>query len=101
MKIFQTIENNFALMGITADQSTHKYPFNARNLLVLLTLLTTLFSDVMYLIYDTNDFKEYTISVFSASTMTVAICIFCIILFRMRRIFDYLNHIEGIINNSK
>lgn len=100
MKIFQTVEENFDLMGISAYQSMQKYPFNTKNLLVLSILCTTLFSDVMYLIREANDFKEYTISIFSACTMIVAISIFAIILTRMRHIFFYKNYIEEIINKS-
>lgn len=100
MKIFETVEKNFSLMGISAYQSRQNHPFNAKNLLVLSILCTTLFSDVMYLIRETNDFKEYTISIFSACTMIVAISIFAIILTKMRQIFYYQHHIEEVINKS-
>lgn len=101
MKIFQSVEENFSLMGISAYQSTQKHPFNAKNLLFLSIMCTTLFSDVMYLIRDTNDFNEYTISIFSACTMIVSISIFAILLAKMRQIFYYRNYIEEIIEKSK
>lgn len=101
MKIFQTAEENFSLMGITAYQSTQKYPFNTRNSLVLLILCTTLFSNIMRLIREASTFKDYTISIFSACTMTVSILIFAIILKRMRYLIYYQNYIQEIINKSK
>lgn len=101
MKVFQTVEDNFTLMGISAYQSQQKYPFNAKNLLVLFILCSTFFSDAMYLIREANDFKEYTISVFSISTMAVSILIFVIALAEMRNIYFYRNLIEETINKSK
>lgn len=100
MKIFQTVEENFSSLGISAYQSQQRHPFNAKNVLVLWILCTTLYSDVMYLIREANDFKDYTISIFSACTMTVSILIFTTILAKMRQIFYYQKHIEEIINKS-
>lgn len=101
MKIFQTTEKNCALIGITAHQSAQKHPFNARNSLVLFILCITLFSNIMRLIRETNNFTDYTISIFSACTMAVSILIFAILLVRLRYLFYFQQHTEEIINQSK
>lgn len=101
MKILTTVQKNFALIGISAKQSTQNNPFNAENLIVLLILCLTLITNVMNLIYEADNFKDYTISVFSCSTMIVAILIFVMILARMRHLFDFLKQAEQIINKSK
>lgn len=101
MKTFQIVERNCALMGITAYQAAQKLPFNARNSLVLFILCITLFSNLMRLIRETNNFKDYTISIFSACTMTVSILIFAILLARLRYLFYFQHRTEEIINQSK
>lgn len=101
MKIFQTTEKNCALIGITAHQSAQKHPFNARNSLVLFILCITLFSNIMRLIRETNNFTDYTISIFSACTMAVSILIFAILLARLQYLFYFQQHTEEIINQSK
>lgn len=101
MKIFQTTEKNCALIGITAHQSAQKHPFNARNSLVLFILCITLFSNIMRLIRETDNFTDYTISIFSACTMAVSILIFAILLVRLRYLFYFQQHTEEIINQSK
>lgn len=87
-------------MGIDQYQAKQKYPFNIKNILFLSELSLTLASDVLYLIHDANDFRDYTISIFSICTMTVAIVIFATIMAQMRHFFDFLNETEKAVEKS-
>lgn len=100
MKILQIAQENVSIIGIDANQSTQKFPLNTRNSLVLFTLCSVLASDLMYLIYDANDFKDYAVAILASCTMIVSILVFAYILVKMRIIFDFLHRLEEIINNS-
>lgn len=101
MKILITVQENFALMGISTNQSIQKIPFNAKNVLMLVIQCLTFSSDLMCLIYEADNFKDYTISIFSCCTMIVAISIFAMIMIKMRHFFEFQEQIEEIINKSK
>lgn len=100
MKILQIAQENFSIIGIDANQSTQKFPLNTRNSLVLFTLCSVLASDLMYLIYDANDFKDYAVAILASCTMILSVLIYASILVKMRIIFDFLHRLEEIINNS-
>lgn len=101
MKIFQTDLKYLAIMGINAYQSQQKYPFNVRNVLIILLLSTAATSSTIQFFYVANSFNEYTNALYSATGMITATIIVAIVLQKLRLLFCCLDRFESILNKSE
>lgn len=101
MKIFQTTQKNFSYLGISSLYSTRQCPINGRNLSIFLLLCMCTLISWIYLCHVATTFQEYADSVYACSTISIGTAIFACLIWRMRRLFDCLNRMEGIINESK
>lgn len=100
MKIFKSIEKHFANVGLTASQS-QKHPLNARNSTVLLTFVSNIILAGAYILYETNDFREYIESIFGCSTVAFSAIAFLNFIRQMPKIFKFLSNFDRTINKSK
>lgn len=101
MKIFQTIRKQYAIVGISSsNQSTQKYLFNERILIIFILFGCTIVSQFVY-IYVANSFMDCVDCVFSLSAGIIVCVCFLAIVFRRATLFECIDSIEKLIDSSK
>lgn len=101
MQILKSTYDSLLLMGLSSHQSIQKYPVNARNLISLFIFCLNLLGVVGFLISGTQDLKEFFDSMFTTVTVSLTILIFINLVWNMRRLFEFLSHLEGTVNQSR
>lgn len=101
MRVFQSIQTYFSILGINSDQSHKKNLFNAKNVIALVILCVCIVINSMYIIFEANTIDEYAKSVFMTTTSIVSILILAANIWRMAYFFKYINGLEQLIKNSK
>lgn len=103
MKLHQTIEVYWNIIGITKLQSTQKYPFlHWRILLSSLVLASSIIFGCVYIIHVADTFAEYVDSISMVVTSTVvAIGFMSVNVFHMKKLFFTREYIEDLIDKSK
>lgn len=99
--LFVLIQKNFAVMGITFEQSTQVHSFNERIRLGFLILGMNIFHQYMYILDEANGFQEYTESIYMASIGTVSFLCFSTVVFKMARLFELIKKAEELIAKSE
>lgn len=97
MKIFQTIRKQWLTFGV----GLHQRSFNTRILRTLFSLSLCIFSSVAYFFCVAKTFQEYAESVFWIGPLINCNLMYAIIVWRMQQIFEYLDEIEIMVNESK
>lgn len=101
MKLFETVLKNYAILGISLDQSIQKYPFNIKILMTFTVLCLTIFLHVMHIIYVASNIKERMESITTTSGSLIISIFFVTIVFKMRTVFNCINSFEDIIAMSE
>lgn len=101
MKVFKIIENHFASVGVTASQSLHSSPFNAKNVTILLILGLNIWLTSAYIAFMANDFEEYVDSLFGCSTVLNLLIAFVDLILQMHLIFKFIVKLKHTINKRK
>lgn len=103
MKIFQTIQRQYAILGITStsNESIGKYSFNRRMLLGFILFACTTASQLMYICCVANDFMEYIECVGVISGSIIVFVCFAAIAFKRILLFDNIDKMEKHIDSSK
>lgn len=97
MKIFQSIQNQFAILGISSEQQilNRKIVFG----LTLLGMCIVLQCAATF--QPANEFKEYIDRVNMTSTTIIAAIIFAVVIFNIKNLFEIINMFEKLINDSE
>lgn len=101
MKLFQSIQNSFAHMGINSDQSIQSHSFNIKNVISILLHITSVISTILYLLKVADSFGDYTNAAFSISGVTVSGLGAVNVIWTMKKWFNVMNDFEKIINKRK
>lgn len=101
MIFFQSIRENFAIIGIHSHQSTQKCPFNARSVACLLIYILGLISSVAYLLYEARNFAEYSNAAYSISGGIVCGVTMATMVWIMPKLFQFFTCIENIASKSE
>lgn len=101
MKIFQIFQNNVLLLGISRYYSNQKYLLNRRNMSILVIHGAAIASNFVYLYHVATTFNEYADAVYICVAKVDTAAILVIFIMRMRKIFDCLNRLENITNDSE
>lgn len=101
MKPFKTIQENFAIIGISPKLLTQVYPVNWRIFTTLLRLGLGVSFVSMYVIIYANTFIEYTQSVFLGSAGALVFVILLCIIIKAKRLFEFIDCNDATINRSK
>lgn len=101
LKAFRTIQKHFALMGINPKLMTQSYPINGHVLKYLLSLIVGLTFICVYICYNVDTFAEYTQFFFVGSAGLLVIFALLIAIFKVKKLFEFINHFDGILNTSE
>lgn len=101
MKILQSTQRNFSILGIGVQQSNGKYILNVRNGLALFVLGLASISCYVQLFHVANNFQEYTDAVYMSVSTTGAAAELVIAIWKMRPLFECVTSFEKIVNRSE
>lgn len=101
MKVLQSTQRNFSILGIGVMQSNEKYRFNRRNGLALFVLGLASISCYVQLFYVANNFQEYTDAVYMSASTTGASAELAIVLWKMRPLFEIVTKLDAIVNTRE
>lgn len=101
MKIFQSIQIYFAMLGIRLPQQNQKYSFNVKSLLVLFQLFVPIIFYHGYQIHKSQNFEEYTKVFYETATVAIATFDFIILVWWADKLYKFIAHFEIIIQKSK
>lgn len=99
-KVFQSIQRNFAILGINSYQSKQSHSFNVRNVMVLLIFGLSLISGCVSVAH-ANTFKEYINAFHIAVTVAFGGLTFVIVICQMKILFQFIDSFEEEVNKSK
>lgn len=101
MMIFQSIQKNFAAVGISSNLVDQSYPFNWKILLGFIALVSYFISNLMYTFCEAKTFAEYNQSMYmSALTITIIFALI-IVLVNVTKLFNLMNGFENLANTSE
>lgn len=103
MKIFQTFQKQFAILGISPDpnHSNRKYIFNEKLIFGFLLLGYMIVSQFVYIFYEANGFMEYVESICATSASTIVLACLANTVFRRALIFESIDNMETLIDTSR
>lgn len=100
MKIFQTIQKNLEIFGISSVQPAQTY-CNRKILLYLLSCGSLIIMNCIFLIHVAKSFKEYTDSIYITSVSVALFVSFSFLIRRIANLFEFIDSLEKIINDSE
>lgn len=100
LKVFQTTQKNFAMMGISRKLATQAYPLNVRILMGFLILYSLAIFNLIYTIYYAKTFAEYTQSVYVFSLGALIILALFIVILKVNKLFELIDNCNSIVNMS-
>lgn len=98
-KVLQSIQRNFAILGIDSYQSNQNYSFNKRNVMVLFIYGLSLISGCVSVAH-ANTFKEYINAFHIAVTIAFGGLTFVIVICQMKILFRFIDSVEEEIEKS-
>lgn len=102
MKIFQTIQKQYATVGISpSNPSTRDLPFNGRILFGFLLFGCLILLQLMHIFYVASGFLEYVVCVSTTCGTVIVLVCFGAIVFRTAVLFEGIEKIEEVIDKSK
>lgn len=101
IKFFQTLQENFAIVGIRSNQSIQKSPFNRRNSVALFMHSILVVLSLLYVLYDAHSFQEYTNGLYSVLAFIVSVICFIIIIWTTDKWFEFIEFLENTVNKSE
>lgn len=101
IKFFQSIQSNFAILGIKPSQQCQKSLFNTANSSALAILVHFSVATTAFLLYYANNFKELADSFCTASTATAATLNFIILICNSTKVYKLIENCESAVQKSK
>ena len=102
MKLFQSAQRCFAMLGIYPIQANGKYLcFNRKIWIVFISYLVGIIFNCVFLFRKVHSFEEYTDIIFRISISILIIICYVVIVLQMENLFQIINNCEEIIRQSK
>lgn len=101
MKIFQSIQQHFAILGITINQSRERSSINFKHLFIFFALNTSLTTQIVGIISIADNFEEYTVCIYGAYTLVMIEMEYAIHIWKMKQIFKFIENFEHLIESSE
>lgn len=97
MKILQIVQTNFAILGISSNQSN----LNRKSAMGIIVGGLAATSSAMFLLFKANSFVEY-VNSFYVTTVLVAFYIcFAVLLFSKEKIFKLIDKVDECVEGSE
>lgn len=97
MKLFETVLNNFAIVGMTPS----KHRFNTKIAMAFVLIGTATLFHILHIFFVASNLKERTQSSTTTSgSLVITIC-FLTVIFKMRAVFNCIRDFEDIIAMSE
>lgn len=100
MKLFQAIQKNLEIIGISSIVSGQTF-YNRKVLLYLLLCGSLIVMNCIFLVHVAETFKEYTDSIYITSVSIALFVSVSFVIRRMANLFEFLDSLEKIINDSE
>lgn len=97
MKLFQLIQKNFALLGI----STNRSHLNGNSIMVFTFIGLAIISSAVFLLFKANSFVEYINTSYATNLLIACYIVFASLLFNKKKLFKLIDDIEISIEESK
>lgn len=101
LKAFESIQRNFAYAGITANFAHQSRPLNRRISFGFLLLTLDICSVLLFVVYDAEQFVEYTQCANILSAMTIIIFALLALTVRVKRLFEFIAGGNDLVNISE
>lgn len=101
MKIFQSIQRNFATLDITVSQSREPSLISRKHLIICVILCANICTNVVSIISLAESFDEYTFCIYGSFTLTMTGVEFIIHIWKMRQLFQFIENFEQLIETSE
>lgn len=95
MKLFQTVQKNFAVLGIGRGRSKT----NRKLVFTWLILSLTVAAGTAFIVFEAKTFEEYTSDLYTTSGDAVVASMFMVI--KMDRLFELIDMIEQAVDESE
>lgn len=97
MKLFQSIQKSYAIVGISRGQR----PLNIKSLAVAFALCSSTASNIVLLFRGPGNFNEFTDMIYVISLNMLANIYFCYSIVNMEFFFKFIDSCEKIVDKSK
>lgn len=97
MKIFQSIQRHFTVLGITVNQSS----ISLKHLIILLMMVLCVAAQITCIIFVAQTFEEYTLCIYGSFTLAMTGLEFGILVWKMKQLFKFIANFEHLIESSE
>lgn len=101
MKIFQIIQQNYAVMGVISPPPNCNHPFNFMNLLTLFSFIQLGFGTWSFLLFKAETFSDYTEALFVCTAVILGILTFENIVIKAVKFVDLIRNLESSIEKRE
>lgn len=101
LKVFQSIQKNFALMGISPKLVAQSYPFNVRIFAYFLSVMSGITLTCVYIFTDAKTVSEYMQTIYVASAGIFDVFTLLILILKVDQLFEFINRLDNVVNMSK
>lgn len=101
MKIFQCIQSNFAIIGITVDQARERTLLSLKHIIIFLAMSASTTTQVLSIMYLAETFEEYTFCMYGIFTVVMTQAEFAIHIWKMKQLFKFIENFEHLISSSE
>lgn len=101
IKIFESVQNNFELLGISSHRANQNHFLDVKFWMILLQFGVVLISYMCYIFYEAKTFEEYTSTMYSILTLLTTALHFLMHQWKMRNLFKFIVNFENFINKSE
>ena len=97
MKILQTVQANYAILGISPEHSIRPISLNKKVLMAFLISCISITSCIVYFVHVANNFREYIQCITTISAIVIFTICFGAVAFQMTELFDNIDCMENVI----
>lgn len=98
MKLFQVIQKNLAMLGISSNQQRY---CNQKSVMTLFVYSLAITLSMVFLFFKADTYLEYTLNIYVTSTAFGACVGFIALLFQKGKLFKLIDELEEFFNESK
>lgn len=101
MKLLQSVQRQFALMGVNRQQLTQKYRINHKVLLFFFSYTCNITTFSLFMYHECNTFQKYAESFFNISTDVLVTLCYANVVFRVDGFFLFIDSCTDIVAGRK